>query len=1030
MEAAGAAVGIASLGIQVCQGLLDYYDGWKGYPTDIAGAYNSIADLNTTLALLKVSLDDKELDHDRAERAKEALESCKDGLTKLSKKLQKLQTHEKPQGLRQRLWSEFQRGSYPFKASTLAKLREIVDDVMERLKLALQVLQLDVIISSQKTLLVVAADTKETAKRTAFIESAVTDISTQTQQLLASKQSDQFKKITHWLSPPDPWTNHASARQRHEPHTGAWLLDHRSYLDWKAGTERHMWLYGKAGCGKTVLCSTIIEDMRRHCGNLSNVGHAIFYFSFSDDQKQTFKDLILSLAVQLAWKEPGLSMLQQAYEKPGSTEPSTEELKKIVLSMIQSYDRVYLQLDALDECPESNDVRQQVLDGLERLSQQGSNLAIFATSRELRDVHEAMDRLGAESLVVPTRAVDIDIQRYVMTTVSHDPRLGRLSPETKILIQDTIAQKADGMFRWAHCQLQELKKLKSTKPKYVKDALLSLPSTLDETYERMLTGIEERYREEALTLLQWITYARSPLTLGELAEATIINPEGTGSVDLDERGDIEDTLDILTGLVTVTGHDRSVHNDRVATALVHKGTKIRLAHFTVQEYLESKRIIDSKARNFYLEYSACHRFLAHSCLTYLEHYTASDQKDKRNFPMFSYARRSWVHHSSVQQSEDVSREIRFLCSEACTKDWLQSGVQLDHARNLGGRTTSALYLASFYGLDHVVSALLRNGAIVDPREGRLCDALLGASVRGNDKVVRILIDAGAVVDAKGEDQSNALVVASTEGHEKTVRMLLDAGANVNAIGGDGGSALQWASIAGHEVVVRMLLDAGANATDALTPDRASANALHEACEGGHTKTVQMLLDAGADINAQEGRHGSPLQAASNSGHVETVQVLLDAGAKVNAQGREGCAIHSASYEGHASVVQILLEAGADPDALDRWEGIARAPEDWTTTALEAAARWGHEEIVRLLIDAGADVNIQFERTKYRSALEAAEGNETIKRMLIDAGAVKVHNQLDTIPGASGDAGTEGISADGLEERSAEPVASNDFAAVQ
>ncbi|KJX98546.1 ankyrin repeat protein [Zymoseptoria brevis] len=986
MEVVGSAVGIASLGIQVCQGLLDYYDGWKGYPTDIAGAYNSIADLNKTLALLKVSLDAKELDHDRAERAKEALETCKDGLTRLSKKLQKLQTHEKPQGFRQRLWSEFQRGSYPFKASTLAKLREIVDDVMERLKPALQVLQLDVSINSQKTLLVVAADTKETAKRTAFIESAVTDISTQTQQLLASKQSDQFKKITHWLSPPDPLTNHFSARQRHEPHTGAWLLDHKSYLNWKTGTIKHLWMYGKAGCGKTVLSSTTIEDMQRHCGKLPNVGHAIFYFSFSDDHKQSYENMIGSVTAQLAWKDPGLSMLQQAYEKPTATRPSIEELENIVVKSIQSYDTVYLQLDALDECPESNDIRQHVLDGLKRLSQRAPSLGIFATSRELRDVHEAMDQLGAELLVIPTRAVDIDIQRYVMTTVSHDPRLGRLSPETKLLIQATIAQKADGMFRWAYCQLQELKKLKSTKPKYVKDALLSLPSNLDETYERMLTGIEERYREEALTLLRWITYARSPLTLGELAEVTIVNPEGTGSVDFDERGDIEDTLDILTGLVTVTGHDESVHYDRIATALVHKGTKIRLAHFTVQEYLESKRIIDSKARNFYLEYSACHRFLAHSCLTYMEHYSASDQRDKRNFPVLSYARNFWVHHSSVQQSEDVSREVRFLCSEKCSKDWLRTVK--------GGRTTSALYLASFYGFDHVVSALLRNEAITNPREGRLYQALSGASLRGNDKVVRILIDAGAVVDAKEEEQLNALEAAAMEGHEKIVRMLIDAGANVNAIGADGGSALPKASFVGHEVVVRMLLDAGANATHALTPDQGSANALHEACDGGHTKIVQMLLDAGADINGQGGRYGSPLQAASNSGHAKTVQVLLDAGAKVNAQGREGCAIHSASYEGHASVVQILLEAGADPDALDRWEGIARAPDGWFTTALEAAARWGHEDVVRVLIDAGADVNIRFEGTKYRSALEAAEGNETIKRMLIDAGAVQESDQLD------------------------------------
>jgi hypothetical protein len=34
-------------------------------------------------------------------------------------------------------------------------------------------------------------------------------------------------------------------------------------------------------------------------------------------------------------------------------------------------------------------------------------------------------------------------------------------------------------FRWAYCQLQALKKLKSTAPKYVTYALNTLPATLD-----------------------------------------------------------------------------------------------------------------------------------------------------------------------------------------------------------------------------------------------------------------------------------------------------------------------------------------------------------------------------------------------------------------------------------------------------------------------------------------------------------------------------------------------------------------------
>lgn len=85
-------------------------------------------------------------------------------------------------------------------------------------------------------------------------------------------------------------------------------------------------------------------------------------------------------------------------------------------------------------------------------------------------------------------------------------------------------------FRWADCQLEELKRLKSTRPSHVEAALCDLPDTLDKTYERILTGNEKRSRKDALVLLRWLTFASSPLSLGELAEVRIIDLEGDGRV--------------------------------------------------------------------------------------------------------------------------------------------------------------------------------------------------------------------------------------------------------------------------------------------------------------------------------------------------------------------------------------------------------------------------------------------------------------------------------------------------------------------
>ncbi|KAI9686777.1 MAG: hypothetical protein M1822_002837 [Bathelium mastoideum] len=887
MDAAGPAVGIASLGITICQGLLSYYDGWKDYGSDIADARDSITDLTDTLSLLKDSLENGGLDRKRTERVQSCLKSCNSGLTELSKKLEELRKYDDPEGFRQKARSGMQRMLYPFRKETLAKLRGNVGDVRERLRVALEALQ------------------------------------------LAVQQSDRFRKIIDWLSPPNPWTSHRSARQRYEPQTGSWLLQSDQYQRWKAGAIKHLWISGKAGCGKTVLCSTAIEDVQAHCQMGDNVVLAMFYFSFSDTQKQSYEDLLRSLVAQLAWTEPGLSMLQQAYEKPNRSVPGEDDLEKILLSSVRSYNEVFLVLDALDESPEDGDIRQAMLERVESLTQSASNLKILATSRELRDVRESMETVKAEPISVATSAVDEDIRKYVATQLSRDRRFSRLNSKTTTLIEETISSRADGMFRWAYCQLQELKKLKSTKPRHIEYILRTLPATLDETYERTLSGIEERYRPEALSLLRWLAYAMSPPTLGELAEATIVNPmAGDGEVDTDNRGDLEDTLDILSGLIMVLGTDKDEYNDWAngdsnmddtdvsCDALsiarpnqrVEARTRVRLAHFSVKEYLESNRIPKSSAKDFYLENAKEHRFLAQSCLTYITYYSndggkSSTYADLVAYPLLEYSARSWYRHSSLQEGGDVSREVSLLRSERLKRDWLlihepelPSNQSFLHPKDIG----SSLYYASYVGLDRVVQALLDAGEEVNAEGGYYGNALQAASLGGHEKVVRVLLDAGAEVNAEGGYYGNALQAASLEGHEKVVRVLLDAGAEVNAEGGYYGNALQAASLEGHEKVVRVLLDAGAEVN---AEGGYYGNALQAASLRGHEKVVRVLLDAGAEVNAEGGPYGNALQAASLEGHEKVVRVLLDA----VAVGLDP-ALEEASFYGREKVVQMLLDA--------------------------------------------------------------------------------------------------------------------------
>ena len=335
----------------------------------------------------------------------------------------------------------------------------------------------------------------------------------------------------------------------------------------------------------------------------------------------------------------------------------------------------------------------------------------------------------------------------------------------------------------------------------------------------MLAGIEEILREEALVLLRWLAYAQSPPSLSELAEATIIDPTDTGGVDVDNRGDIEDTLEILSGLITLEDAERNEDSDNSEdkasevlepenigtsrlspTRRVRRDTKVRLAHFSVKEYLESKRIIQSNAKDFHLQTAKEHEFLAQSCLVYLAHYSSSNEKistmdDLVAFPLLRYAARLWFYHSSLQQSPKVGREVYLLSSETSKLDWLLI-YQLDRVWKdpfeRPEKVGSSVYYASLAGLEKVVSMLIEHGADVNAQGGEYGNALQAASGRGHEKVVSMLIERGADVNAQGGEHGNALQAASYGGYEKVVKMLIDPGADIKAQGAIYGNAMHVA----------------------------------------------------------------------------------------------------------------------------------------------------------------------------------------------------------------------------------------------
>jgi hypothetical protein len=107
-----------------------------------------------------------------------------------------------------------------------------------------------------------------------------------------------------WLSPPDPFSNHDAAVDKRRRDTGQWLLESAQLVEWRESEDSFLWLYGFAGCGKTILASTAIENTRNHCQSRPDCAIAVFYFDFNDVAKQKSTRCCAHLFVSFIRKPP------------------------------------------------------------------------------------------------------------------------------------------------------------------------------------------------------------------------------------------------------------------------------------------------------------------------------------------------------------------------------------------------------------------------------------------------------------------------------------------------------------------------------------------------------------------------------------------------------------------------------------------------------------------------------------------------------------------------------------------------------
>jgi uncharacterized protein YaaN involved in tellurite resistance len=141
-EVAGTAVGIISLGIQVCQGLVSYYQDYKGQDEKVGDILRDVLTLSNTLEAIQnclSKLNSSQLD--TIAQAEDSIMVCAAAVTRLNQLLAKCRQTAVPADFKERIQVLTRKAAFPFCQSTIKDLKDAVKGLQTNVVIALQALQ-------------------------------------------------------------------------------------------------------------------------------------------------------------------------------------------------------------------------------------------------------------------------------------------------------------------------------------------------------------------------------------------------------------------------------------------------------------------------------------------------------------------------------------------------------------------------------------------------------------------------------------------------------------------------------------------------------------------------------------------------------------------------------------------------------------------------------------------------------------------------------------------------------------------------
>ena len=885
------------------------------------------------------------------------------------------------------------------------------------------------------------------------IKSIQNSTNLETLRLRDRENCDRRQLMLSKLTSIDFEATHKDISSRRVEDTGQWLLESPAYKSWhESKSSCVLWCPGVPGAGKTMLASLVIDDLRQsdfdpHSRPTDSTKQGVAGVYCSYRNPDTTSSLVGSM----------LSQLLSSIEQPPDDDPrdilDRGRLHQIFSSIFDQFCRLYVVIDALDECADGPALLEHVrlLLDLAKRNERGPNVHIFITGRH--NVAREVQRNLMPDARLEISSDDEDVRKYLSQELRSQSQLVEWTTgdsDFEIQIIDSIIARVAGMFLLARLYMDILVHLPTKRA--VRKALKTLPTSINDTYTEAWNRVQAQRSPQAelgRKILLWVVHAVRPLRMQELRHALGVEE---GDEELDGEGLIDPAAltSFCAGLVIIN----------------EQSGLVSLVHPTTQEFFNEKKA------DFFPD---AQEEMACVCVTYLRMKPFSEEGPSHTShafhqrwvsnPFLGYAAVNWGLHvgkadtnlcleSSLSLLND--EKVRLAASQALVLNLIGQGdrgtewpTERDGEDNFEFAVAlGPLHLAAVFGLVKIAHALLQQGIKLDEKDDKGGTALHWALMEKQLDMVAFLLDHGAHANAErnwcyfrrwplGGTIALPLSIAASNGDIKAMDALIKSGAEVNEISDmkpPDATALSYALYAHNDEAIRFLLNHGASVNNL------GYSRMLWAAKFGTFESLKMLVDHGAEPQMVQ----EALTHVSSTGHYEKIKFLLAHGANADGPpaadvGREGILHVQTSNErvdqdenweiatplvasiaqeamnndpsqsDHYACFSLLLDNGARPDRVssrdycfdDDYEIIrnrrmTRLPRGRITTALLTASYFGRWDMIRTLIERGAEVNFDLgEQNLALTHALRAEGHECDERnadKMLDSGSISSSSQ--------------------------------------